>query len=696
MKALLKSGTSTFPSLYVTFRGAVTVRDRCGIKGSIYQSPTIAVPPGGLTTLSYPSSALDARFGVMKGPYNPEACPTYGVSDPHLSSFWYIGANGSVWTTATYRSIGAPYYPIIKPPQELIDLDPEWKSCTEWYSEGVFAGFSYGLFDPPRALTPVASMSNPMATSAVFTTQTSPTIISKSSAQPANAPATIITPSKIDSEPPKGSLISSSSSIASSYQDASTIEILPSSIIFSSSTTSTSSGFAAAASSANSPSDVRTAFATITTRPAVTALSNSDSGSFFPETSLLISVFTASVENTALDPSIDPNGVRSGEQTGTPIQSPSNRGSESHTQYPSIAMEGGQQVKATLISQPTSAELGPAILSGLGITDATTMSQQQIPQPNLPSTTVLSGVPTVLSVGESGISQGEVAVTISGTRLSLGSAGLASPETFSPELMNFSALSSEAQTFTIYLKSSIATSASSTHSVGGAAETFTGILSSLEPSETLRIGPVIGGPRPSVVTVAGQSFTANPIAFSVTGTAIPVGGYRLIVSHTTVSLASSGKLIIDNGVASSGPYITATASQGFTTSAAVSWFMGATVSANGSDTTISRPFVSASRSGDSVGGGTAALLVSSSSATIASSVPTGSASVTLSSTAVDPKPSETLLTDSSGTLTLPSSDKSPTASVLNAGQSRVVVPRLALSLALTASALFCSSRWTIS
>ncbi len=60
MKTLPKSGSSTFPSLYVTFWGAVTVKDRCGIKGSIYQSPIIAVPPGGLTTLSYPSRALGA------------------------------------------------------------------------------------------------------------------------------------------------------------------------------------------------------------------------------------------------------------------------------------------------------------------------------------------------------------------------------------------------------------------------------------------------------------------------------------------------------------------------------------------------------------------------------------------------------------------------------------------------------------
>lgn len=695
MKTFLKSGSSTFPSLYVTLRSAVTVKDRCGIKGSIYQSPIIAVPSGGLTTLSYPSRALGADLGMTKGPYNPEACPTYGVSDPRLSSFWYVEVNRSVWTTTTYRTIGAPYNPIIMPPQELINLDPEWKSCTEWYSQGVFAGFSYGLFDPPRALTPVASMSNPMATSAVLTTQTSPTITLKSSAQPANASTTIITRSKINSEPPKGSLTSASSSIASSYLDASTIEIQPSSILFSSSTISISSGFDPAASSANSPSDVTITFATTPTRPAVTALSNSDSGSSSPETSPLISVFTASSENTALDPSIDPDAVQSGEQTGMPTQSPSNHGLESHTQNPSIATEGRQQVTATLISQPTSAELGPAILSGLGITDPTTMSQQQISQPNLPSTTVLSSVPTILSIGESVISQGEIAVTISGTHLSLGSAGLVvSPETFSLELMNFSALSPEAQTFTTYLKSSIVTSASSTHSVGGAAETFAGISSSLEPSETLGSGPGLGGPRPLVITVAGQSFTANP--FSVTGTTISAGGHGVIISDTTVSLASSGKLIIDSSVASSGRYISTTAGQPFTTSATISSFIGATVSASGSDTTISELSISSSRSEGSVGGGTAALFVSSSSAPIASSVPTGSDGVTLSSTAVVLKPSETLLIDSSGTLTLPSSDKSPATSVLKAGQSRVVVPRLALFLALTGSALFCSRRWTIS
>ena len=118
----------------------MTVSDQCGIRGSIYLNPTIAVRPGGLSTLSY-RSGVNVAHGVSSGAYDPAACPTYGVSDPITSiGEEYVG-NSSTWTTRTFRTIGPPYNPVLLPPEELLSLDPEWRACT-WYTDGDFVAFS--------------------------------------------------------------------------------------------------------------------------------------------------------------------------------------------------------------------------------------------------------------------------------------------------------------------------------------------------------------------------------------------------------------------------------------------------------------------------------------------------------------------------------------------------------------------------
>ncbi|KAK4897580.1 hypothetical protein LTR27_004726 [Elasticomyces elasticus] len=58
-----------------------------------------------------------------------------------------------------------PYAPIIAVPSEVSNVDPEWASCTAWYG---------GLFDPPKALTPVSNAAGLSTAYVVSTTSASP------------------------------------------------------------------------------------------------------------------------------------------------------------------------------------------------------------------------------------------------------------------------------------------------------------------------------------------------------------------------------------------------------------------------------------------------------------------------------------------------------------------------------------------
>lgn len=71
------------------------------------------------------------------------ACPTWGVSDPFLTT-----CDGDAYLTATY---GAPYNPVILVPTEILAIDPSWGRCTNVPSNGPFT-LPCGIYDPPRAL----------------------------------------------------------------------------------------------------------------------------------------------------------------------------------------------------------------------------------------------------------------------------------------------------------------------------------------------------------------------------------------------------------------------------------------------------------------------------------------------------------------------------------------------------------------
>lgn len=132
------------------------MNDQCGPIGSILTNPIIALPPGQVSTYSAgfpftigeqyydPNGVIGGMFlGYAKPLITADlACPTFGV-----------GLTTSAGST--YATYGPPYLPIIIPPPQLLDLDPEWKRlCTGFLSNSPGLR-SFAIFDPPRVLTPV-------------------------------------------------------------------------------------------------------------------------------------------------------------------------------------------------------------------------------------------------------------------------------------------------------------------------------------------------------------------------------------------------------------------------------------------------------------------------------------------------------------------------------------------------------------
>ena len=163
---VLDGSTLTFPSTYLVVHGAVSVIDSCGVRGKTYTNPTVAVPQGGLSTVSF-------GFGKLStGSYDPAACRTWGWSNGSTTWFWSYGGPGtesSSWVSSLFYSIGPPYNPIILPPPQLTALDPEWQACTLWrnldndYGDAIDDGLGY-IFDPPRALARASAIVDPSTT----------------------------------------------------------------------------------------------------------------------------------------------------------------------------------------------------------------------------------------------------------------------------------------------------------------------------------------------------------------------------------------------------------------------------------------------------------------------------------------------------------------------------------------------------
>ena len=170
----------------MAFQGSVWVSDFCGTLGSALTSLTIAVEPGMVSSIEF----KPGENAYTNKPFNFEACPTFGWSDPFTTSYELQAGSFSFYLTST---LGPPYHPIISPIPQLYVAQPAYSQCSVWRSLGYRAEPFYGAYDPPRVLTPVSAMAaptsspvvaDPKITSSATPQQTASVQLAKTTASP--------------------------------------------------------------------------------------------------------------------------------------------------------------------------------------------------------------------------------------------------------------------------------------------------------------------------------------------------------------------------------------------------------------------------------------------------------------------------------------------------------------------------------
>ena len=151
---------STSPSVYVAVVGTAAVEDQCGPLGSTLTNPIVALNPGELSTYEDTfRTAIGEKWydanGVIGGQFLGTA-KRWNVADL-TSPTWGVGIrtsdNGDV-----YYTVGPPFLPLIIPPPQFLSLDPEWKKYCTGYLSNSPGLVSFALLDPPEILTPVAAL----------------------------------------------------------------------------------------------------------------------------------------------------------------------------------------------------------------------------------------------------------------------------------------------------------------------------------------------------------------------------------------------------------------------------------------------------------------------------------------------------------------------------------------------------------
>ena len=201
-----------------------------------------------------------------------------------------------------------------------------------------------------------------------------------------------------------------------------------------------------------------------------------------------------------------------------------------------------------------------------------------------PLTTVLSAAgqtftanPLGFSIAGTTIAPGSPGITIAGTRISLGASGIldigSSTVNLSP-----TALTVAGRTFTP--EPTAFSIAGTTLTAGGPGITISGTFISLGTPGLLNVGgSTIHLPPPAAYTIASQTFKPNPTAFSIDGTTITAGGPGVTISGTPILLQPDGELVIGSSTISLSVYTIA--GQTFTPNPIAFSIDGTTLTAGG-------------------------------------------------------------------------------------------------------------------
>lgn len=581
--------------MYLELMGKATVSDQCTTVGPILTNPIITLPPGGLSTLR-PEASDNYWNNNEPNDYDPFAvgevwsdpsgddqgilqqdvkplniqdleCPTWGLG---LST----PANGDIITT-----IGPPWLPLIVPPMEMFSLDPTWVSeCTGFWSD-FFTLTTFALFDPPIALTPEALLvptspagpkPTPAPTPASPTKTPEQTIPSTEAAKPGSLPndpaAAPTKPGDPGRESPTSLPVIPSAGSASLPDDPAAAD----SPNNESDPPSDPPSDPKAVSPAGNPPTNPTAPSSDASDPPP---SDSQSSPTDPQLPVVL-------VPQGEDPQKQTQGLgaiiynafgKSGSEVDgsssvlLPPQSIFTIGAQTFTANPK-----GFNVDNAVISPGGPAQTVDGTKISLNPSGILAIGSSTIPLTDPPATPVLAVAgqtftpnPSAFSVAGSVISAGGPAVTISGTVISLGQSGAlaigsstidlsspSDPDPASPSDLDPSKVYTVAgQTFTP--NPSAFSIAGTTISADGTVATISGTIVSLGPDGILKIGSsIVPLPTPAdafpsnIYTVAGQTFTPNPSGFSIAGTTVSAGGPAVTVGGTIVSLGQSGALAI--------------------------------------------------------------------------------------------------------------------------------------------------------
>lgn len=169
--AVVGSLTITSPFVALSMP-AISAYDFCGVLGTVMKNVVVTLPASQLSSGN--GAGMHAVTNIQPFDYGhlpPNRVPLSAwLSQPicNYRSRWLQPGNlsGSAWTSAfasSYPECGtiweADYVPQLAAPTEIPELQPEWSSCTA----------IFGLYDPPKALQPVASMAGPTTSLSAIT-----------------------------------------------------------------------------------------------------------------------------------------------------------------------------------------------------------------------------------------------------------------------------------------------------------------------------------------------------------------------------------------------------------------------------------------------------------------------------------------------------------------------------------------------
>ena len=526
---------STSPSIYLQLVGTATVVDQCTTVGPMLTNPIIGIAPGGLSTWQpFSQNGGNDGFGAGDIWNNPKGgnlqeTPDFGAGIAPIDvrdlayPTWGLGTStsddGTIITT-----IGPPYLPVVILPMSVFSLDPTWAlACTAMCTD-IAGETTLVVVDAPIALTPAAKLlptSIVPPTLAKPTTVAEPALPSTKPAKPAALPIDPVAPART--------------------QDPAKDRPTPPPVIASASPASLPENFVGSSDGEKNPlSDPGAPLVSaVAGNPSSDQPSDPEAGAGDLRAGFIASLSSAndSPSDDSRQPTTDPK---------EPVALLPNQGGNSpqtHTQgLGALIYNAFRKSRYEVDGSPTPLSPPQSVFTI--------------------DTQTFAANPTGFEIGNAAITPGGTAHIIDGTLVSLGQSGVVAIGTITIFSTGLRSMPLAAEAYTVAGQiftpnPSAFLIVGTTILANGPAATVSGTTISLAYNGVLRIGSSTLSPlSPSdtpldkVYTVAGQTFTPNPSAFSIAATTISAGGPAATINGTLISLQPSGTLVIGSSTIS--------------------------------------------------------------------------------------------------------------------------------------------------